>query len=332
MASASEVVRLRVAGMTCDHCAGTVRRALEGVPGVRSASVDLEHGRAEVMFDPGQADLARLKGAIESAGYSIPEGGATPPPPDLIRLSPVLLPSPKAPPAPPAEEEWDLAIGGMHCASCVARVEGALAALPGVRAARVNLATGRASVIFDPERVDEAKLAEAVARAGYSARRAELNLAAGAEAMRRERAAQISFWRNRLIVGVALAVPLVVLGYGPMLAPAAFNHAAWVGWVMFALAGVMQAYLGGPYLKGAWRRLKQGSSNMDTLIALGTSTAFGYSVVQLLLGHVRRAHLVVAAALVIVMAVSVIGAYFFGDPPDFSGERGRKDQSPRKPV
>src|ERR1700682_5980385 len=94
-----------------------------------------------------------------------------------------------------------------------------------------------------------------------------------------------AYWRRRLVVGVALAVPLVVLGYAPMLAPRAWGHAAWVAWVMFVLAAVLQAYLGGPYLKGAWRRLKQGSSNMDTLIALGTSTAFGFSVGQLLLGH-----------------------------------------------
>jgi P-type Cu+ transporter len=307
MASALEVVRLPVAGMTCDHCAGMVRRALEDVPGVRSASVDLKQGRAEMTLDPAQADLARLRNAVEAAGYSVPEEGATSPPPNLITLSPVLLPSPKAPPAPPAEEEWNLAIGGMHCASCVARVEGALASVPGVREARVNLATERASVVVDPEAVDEAKLAEAVARAGYSARRAELDLAAGAEALRRERAEQISFWRNRIIVGVALAVPLVVLGYGPMLAPAAFCHAAWVSWVMFALAGVMQAYLGGPYLKGAWERLMQGSSNMDTLIALGTSTAFGYSVVQLALGHAHQAHFFMDAG--IILTLITLGKY-----------------------
>jgi Cu+-exporting ATPase len=286
MASTSEVVRLPVAGMTCDHCVGTVRRALEAVPGVQSAAVDLKQGRAEVTLDPAQADRDRLKGAIEAAGYSVPENEPAGPEPELVPLSPVLVPAPKAP---PAEEEWNLAIGGMHCASCVARVEGALTSVPGVREARANLATERASVVVDPGRVDEAALAEAVARAGYSARRAELDLAAGAEALRRERDEQIAYWRTRLMVGLALAIPLVILGYGPMLAPSLLAHAAWVPWVMFALATVLQVYLGGPYLKGAWERLKQGSSNMDTLIALGTMTAYGYSVAQLLLGHSHRA-------------------------------------------
>jgi copper chaperone CopZ len=80
MASTLEVVRLPVAGMTCDHCVGTVRRALEAVPGVQSASVDLKQGRAEVTLDPGQVDRGQLKGAVEAAGYSVPENGPAAPP------------------------------------------------------------------------------------------------------------------------------------------------------------------------------------------------------------------------------------------------------------
>src|SRR5438309_863185 len=94
MASASEVVRLPVAGMTCDHCVGTVRRALEAIPGVQSAAVDLEQGRADVTLDPPRAARARLKGAVEEAGYSVPEGGTIAPPPNLVTLSPALLPGP----------------------------------------------------------------------------------------------------------------------------------------------------------------------------------------------------------------------------------------------
>jgi P-type Cu+ transporter len=326
MAGAPEVVQLPIAGMTCEHCVGTVRRALEGVPGVQSAAVDLKTGRAAVTLDPERADRARLKGAVEAAGYSVPDRTG-PPPAHLVTIG--LGPMPAPPPAPPesAPEEWNLAIGGMHCASCVARVEGALAQVPGVREARVNLATERASVVVDPARVDVDRLAEAVARAGYSARRAELEAGMGAEALRRERAEQVAYWRRRLVVGVALAVPLVVLGYAPMLAPRAWGHAAWVAWVMLALAAVLQAYLGGPYLKGAWRRLKQGSSNMDTLIALGTSTAFGFSVVQLLAGHAGPSRFLWGAAgVAIAVAISLAGAVLFGDPPRFA--EGRSSGEP----
>ena len=177
MASVAEVVRIPVAGMTCDHCVGTVRRALEGIPGVRSAVVDLKEGYAEVALDPAQVDRAKLEAAVTAAGYSVPReesANAAPPMGPLVTLSPESPPT--APPAEPvaAEDEWNLAIGGMHCASCVARVEGALARVPGVSDARVNLATERASVVVDPRRVDVESLAAAVAAAGYTARRAEL--------------------------------------------------------------------------------------------------------------------------------------------------------------
>ena len=103
---------------------------------------------------------------------------------------------------------------------------------------------------------------------------------------------------------------------------------------MFALAAVLQAYLGGPYLKRAWRRLKQGSSNMDALIALGTSTAFGFSVVQLLVGHAGpsrflwgAAGVAIAIAVAVAVAIGVAGAVLFGDPPRFA-----EDQSPGEPM
>ena len=130
---------------------------------------------------------------------------------------------------------------------------------------------------------------------------------AGADSLRRERAGQVAYWRNRLLVGVVLTLPLVLLGYAPMVAPATFGHAAWVGWVMFALAGALQTYLGGPYYVGAWQRLRQRSTNMDTLIALGTSTAFAYSVFQLVAGDARQAHYFMDAG--IILTLITLGKY-----------------------
>ena len=320
-ATGTEVVELPVRGMTCNHCVGAVRQALERVPGVLSATVDLAHGRAEVTLDPAQVLRARLKSAVEEAGYEVPvdaapaTADASPPEPRPTpqfvtiglapRLAHAMAPGPRRiddeSEHNPATEEWNLAIGGMHCASCVSRVEGALAGVPGVSEARVNLATERASVVVDRRRVREEQLARAVADAGYSARRSELEAGDGADSLRRERAEHLAYWRNRLVVGVVLAVPLVVLGYGPMLIPSAFGPMAWVGWSMFALATVMQVYLGGPFLRGAWTRLKQGATNMDTLIALGTSTAYGFSVVQLLIGQAHQAHYFMDAGIILTL-------------------------------
>ena len=280
MTSATEVVQVPVAGMTCQGCVRAVRGAIEAVPGVRSASVDLEHARADVTIDSGQVGIEQLQAAIERAGYSSPAPTAT------------------TPPEPPTTDEWTFAIGGMHCASCVGRVENALARAPGVLEARVNLATERASVVVDPSVANEPGLEAAVASAGYTARRAELDPTHGAEEMRRERARNVAYWRNRLIVGVAFTLPLILLGSLP---PRALGVHARVGWIMLPFALVLQVYLGGPYILGAWNRLKQGSSNMDTLIAVGTTTAFAYSLYQLLLGDPEMAHFFMDAGIILTL-------------------------------
>ena len=305
MAKAAEVERISVAGMTCDHCVGAVRRAIEAIPGVASARVDLRMGLADVSFEGEPVAPSKIAEAIEAAGYRVPGQGKDtgPPASSLVTLGiPPPMPAPAAIP-----EEWDLAIGGMHCASCVGRVEGALIGVPGVIEARVNLATERARVRVDPTKVDAPALALAVGAAGYAAKRAEDDPTGGADALRRERSEKVSYWRNRLLVGVALTIPLVVLGYAPMVAPEAFGHARWVGWAMLGLATPLQIYLGGPYLRGAWARLRQGSSNMDTLIALGTSTAFGYSLARLLSGASHEAHFFMDAG--IILTLITLGKY-----------------------
>jgi len=310
--AATETLRIPVAGMTCDHCIGTVRRALESVPGVRKAAVTLDPGLAEVEVEPGGTDRDRLRDAIEAAGYAVPGAALVPTPtPSLVTIGPMPSSPPPAIEVPDVAstraEEWNLAIGGMHCASCVGRVEGALRSVAGVVDARVNLATERAGVVVDPGRVDEADLARAVASAGYRARRAELLPGEGAESLRRERAEGVASWRRRLVVGVVLTIPLIVLGYAPLLLPGLARASAAIGWAMFGLASVLQVYLGGPYLVGAWRRLRQRSANMDTLIAIGTSSAFGYSLARLLAGRAHEAHSFMDAG--IILTLITLGKY-----------------------
>jgi Cu+-exporting ATPase len=292
MTDTTQSLTIPVAGMTCDHCVASVGQALRAVPGVQSARVDLGKGQAEVTFDSGRVDRPALEAAIVAAGYRVGEKTV---PANLVTIG-LVAPSPK----PARLENWNLAIGGMHCASCVGRVETALRTVPGVSEARVNLATERAGVRVDPTVIDREALSKAVAAAGYSARRAEFTPGEGSEALRLEREARVSGWRTRLVVGVGLTVPLVVLGYWP-------DPTVAIGWTMCALATVVQVYLGGPYLRGAWERLRQGSSNMDTLIALGSSTAFGYSLARLVMGHAHDAHSFMDAG--IILTLITLGKY-----------------------
>ncbi len=110
----------------------------------------------------------------------------------------------------------------------------------------------------------------------------------------------MAYWRKRLQIGIVGVVPLILLGMGSMFLPA-IEHAIWAGWCMFGIAAILQVYIGAPYIRGAWQRLLQRSSNMDTLIALGTSTAFLYSTVHLLLGHLHQAHFFMDAGIILTL-------------------------------
>ena len=335
---------LPVQGMTCGHCVGTVRKAIEAFPGVVEARVDLAAGRADVRVEPGSGvDRDRLARVVEAAGYQVGAGSTASPEPDgsprLVSIGGSTAASPAsveveadgadksdAPPrlvtiggstvASPASVELEaeradpvegggprgleLSIGGMHCASCVGRVESALVGVPGVREARVNLATERASVAFRAGNPPGAEtLAAAVARAGYSAKPVEGGDLGGADAIRRERAEVVATWRRRLVVGLALAVPLTILGLGPMLG--LFASRPWIGYAMFAMATPLQVYLGWPFYRGAFARLRQGSTNMDTLIALGSTVAYGYSIGQLVGGDAHHAHFFMDAGIILTL-------------------------------
>ncbi|MBM4396134.1 MAG: copper-translocating P-type ATPase [Deltaproteobacteria bacterium] len=173
----------------------------------------------------------------------------------------------------------------MSCANCARAVERALGrGLPGVASATVNLATETATVVYDPGAVDVPRLVAAIERAGYRA------LApAEADEEQAEREAEGRRERRALAVGVALTVPVVLVSMGRDLGgPGALAHAPWVPWLLAALATPVQLWTGWGYYTGAWRSLRSGGANMDVLVALGSSTAYGYSLAVLLapgLGH-----------------------------------------------
>jgi len=193
--------------------------------------------------------------------------------------------------------ELDLAIEGMTCASCSTRVEKALARVPGVSAAIVNLATERARVRALPT-VSPAALVAAVERAGYGARPA----AAPAKPGRPAREAV------HLAAAVILSLPLIA----PMLLMPFGLHAALPGVVQLVLAGVVQFWLGARFYVSGWKAARNGSGNMDLLVALGTSAAFGLSAVSLARAWPGPApHLYFEASAVVITLV-LLGKYLEG--------------------
>ena len=237
--------RFGVEGMTCASCVGRVEKALVKVPGVLDASVNLATETADVRTD-GSVSAEAVAKAVEAAGYS---------------LAPV---------------EASLAIDGMTCASCVGRVEKALAAVPGVQEASVNLATGQARVRMVAGTSHEA-LAAAVEAVGYGARPRDGDGGAVASAAEATAAAHASKELRHALIALALSIPLAL----PMISQLFDRHWMVPGWWQLALAAPVQFWLGARFYKAAWRALKARTGNMDLLVALGTSAGFGLSVYHL---------------------------------------------------
>jgi Cu+-exporting ATPase len=190
-----------------------------------------------------------------------------------------------------AQRKVQLPVIGMTCANCALRIERVLAGkVAGVADASVNLATETATVVFDPAAVGLDAIGAAIEGAGYRV----VLPHEGANAQDEEQAAreaEVRRQRRALLVGLAFTVPLFVLSMGRDLAWLGHgSHAPWFGWLLFALALPVQLYTGWDYYVGSWGALRHGTANMDVLVALGSSTAFGYSLAVLLApslgGHV----------------------------------------------
>ncbi|NAX55037.1 heavy metal translocating P-type ATPase [Burkholderia pseudomallei] len=301
---ATQSFELDIAGMTCASCVGRVEKALAQVPGVARATVNLATEKAAVDADAdAHVDTARLIDAVKRAGY---------------RASPVSDPASALAPSPEiaaARTAIELDIAGMTCASCVGRVEKALAQVPGVARATVNLATEKATVDADADaHVDTARLIDAVKRAGY---RASPAIAACAPASRATATADAAATRPAspsaddrklaearreralVIASAVLTTPLAL----PMFAAPFGVDAALPAWLQLALASIVQFGFGARFYRAAWHALKARAGNMDLLVALGTSAAYGLSIWLMLRDPGHAVHLYFEASAVIVTLV-----------------------------
>ncbi|ACM36700.1 MULTISPECIES: heavy metal translocating P-type ATPase [Rhizobium/Agrobacterium group] len=243
---------IAIDGMNCASCVRRVEKAIVAVPGVSSASVNLASEKASVQFSQ-QPDLAAVLAAIQQAGYA------------------------------PRIETQELDIDGMNCASCVRRVEKALAAVPGVSLAAVNLATERATVTVTAD-TDRQTLVAAVEQAGYHIRK-PANPEAPSDPLPDQRADETHRLTRMTVIAFLLTLPVFIIEMGSHLIPAL--HV----WVMNTLgmqtSWVLQALLAGLVLFGPGLTFfRRGVPNliglhpdMNSLVVLGASAAYGYSLV-----------------------------------------------------
>jgi Cu+-exporting ATPase len=274
-----QVIELPIAGMTCAACSSRLEKNLNKLEGV-NANVNLAVEKARVEFDPNVATPAAIVEQVRKTGFSVPI------------------------------QTLDLAISGMTCASCSARLEKVLNQVPGVEA-RVNLATEKARLRYTPGMAGPDDLVAAVARAGFTA--TPITEASRAE----EKARKAVEYRGELrifLISALFTLPLLAQML-PMLAGT--HHVEWTAeslrfsayesgvplagmppWLQWLLATPVQFWAGRRFYTGAWNSLRGGGANMDVLVALGTSAAYFFSVAVILLGLDSHVYFEASAAVV----------------------------------
>ena len=282
--AALQHLSLSVEGMSCASCVGRVERALRAVPGVTSAAVNLASETAQVDYGA-PADTLGIAAALAQAGY------------------------------PALSAELTLEVQNMSCASCVGRVERVLAAVPGVLEARVNLANETAQVRYLEGQVTPAVLVQVSAAAGYPATLKGHALTAADTTARKD--AEALHLGQLALFAALLALPVFVLEMGSHLVPA-FHH--WVlmnigqqmSWfVQFVLTTVVLLGPGQRFYRKGYPALLRGAPDMNSLVAVGTSAAYGYSFVAtffpaLLPANTRVVYYEAAAVIVVLI---LLGRY-----------------------
>jgi len=252
-------LELRIGGMHCPHCPTNVEAALRAIEGVSHAHVNLANGSAHVAYDPSRVKILDLIKAIRIAGYTA--GAAS------MRVG----------------------IKNMHCSSCVSRIELALHTTPGVIAARASSLTNAVDIEYVPEKTDFSAIRAAIESIGYHVEDGKKTEPAAhsepADPEEQARQAEYDLLMRKFWFAAAVSVPVMLLSY-PDLIP---GLREWMPMgsstrrTVWSLLGILSlpvlVWSGSQFFIGMWDGLKHRSANMHTLIAIGISAAYLYSVV-----------------------------------------------------
>jgi Cu+-exporting ATPase len=256
--SESKIITIPITGMTCANCVATVERSIKKVTGVQQATVNLSSERATVEFDPSIANLTAITDRVKKAGYGVAEAAA------------------------------ELQIQGLSDDNDMRRIEKTISSLQGVDSVLVNLVTGKTQISYIPTIISQKELRAAIRGIGFES----LELGGNTEdAEAAARQFEINQQKKFLTIGLIFTIPLFLVSMANDLniTPMSIAHAPWMTWLMLVLATPVQFYVGRQFYVGAYKSLRNGSANMDVLVALGSSAAFFYSLpvtFGLVSGHV----------------------------------------------
>lgn len=278
-----------IEGMTCASCAQTVEKTAQNLPGVQTAAVNLATEKLSLHYDQGALSENDIIQAVNKAGYKA-----------ISNMT-----------------QKTFAIDGMTCASCAQTVERSVQKLVGVSQASVNLATEKLSVAFDPATLNQADITKTVADAGYTAH-AEGSTGEATDANQDKKEKEIKELWKRFLYSAIFTLPLLYLAMGPMMGlpvpsfiDPAINAATFTLTQLILTIPVM--YYGRSYFQIGFRTLFRGHPNMDSLVALGTSAAFVYSVYATFMimgGDTSFAMMLYYESAAVILTLITLGKYF----------------------
>ncbi|MBP1715059.1 MAG: copA [Deltaproteobacteria bacterium] len=240
--------RFSISGMTCASCAARIERGLKSMAGVQEAHVNLATEKADVIYKTGEVEEKNLVQTIQDLGYQV---------------------------IPPLKDKTIISVGGMTCAACVNRVEKTIRSLPGVADVNVNFATEKATVTFDGDQVQRGDFRKTIEDLGYEVRGFEGETPVDREGEARQQ--EIQRLKKKFLFS-AILTGMIMLGSMP----------DWFPWVprilqehrvLFILATPIQFWAGWQFYRGFWAAARHRTSDMNTLIAVGTTAAYAYSTV-----------------------------------------------------
>lgn len=238
---------IQITGMTCAACSARIEKVLNKMDGVEQATVNLALEKSAIKYDPSKLSEADFEKKIEALGYGV------------------------------VKKKAELDITGMTCAACATRIEKGLNRLDGVAVANVNLALEKATIEFNPSELSISDIIAKVEKLGYGAHQKQ-----DKKEQVDYREKHIQDQKRKFIFSAILSIPLL----WTMVAHFSFTSFLYVPdlfmnpWFQMLLATPIQFIIGKQFYVGAYKALRNGSANMDVLVAMGTSAAYFYSVYQ----------------------------------------------------
>ncbi|MBE2237960.1 MAG: copper-translocating P-type ATPase [Caldilineaceae bacterium] len=281
-----------IVGMTCANCASTVGRSLKRMPGVDEASVSYASERATISYDPKRVTPEQMIEMIKNIGY-----GA-------------------------ALAEVDLPVAGMTCNNCANTITRTLKRLDGVLDVNTSYASERTHVTYLPSMVELGDIKRAVRDAGYKIIEVEGGEQEQIDAEQAARNAEIANKRRKVIVGAVLSTIIMILSMAEMVG-LALDFPGRL-WLVAGLTTIVQVYLGKDYYVSAWKALQNRTANMDTLVAMGSSVAYFYSLAVLVLRLDPMHYHVYFESAAMILTLITVGKFLEARAKGQTGEAIRK--------